>query len=469
MVVAPFSLPHNDEAEQMVLGCMLLDSDAARIGVATLRAQDFYRSAHQFIFSAIAMLHLDGKPVDLVLVGDYLRDRGQLDAVGGIAYLHGLTDPVFSAGLFTHHAQVLKKHALKRSLLDVGQELQRQSSDGEAPEQVLSDTRDVLELLVHTGVAAVSATSLDEFLADASPAPLPLVEGLIYPQTTTMLAGYTKIGKTQFALQIACAGVSAEPVCGLSVAQPFSVLYIGQEDVTWALRERMRGLSPRFGPRRAQFHLLATKGMLLEGGAVAQLVAAHRPVLLILDPFRRFHTREEEKGEMAHVMRQLDLLCRDFGCAILVLHHMRKPPADQRKKNPEIHDIRGHSVITDQVHTIARLQVGAEPDLFTLRIEGNYTERHTLQLHRTGPLFAAQHSNERVTVSLAVDLFADRPPMSRADAGAVLQEAGYSRAHAYRQVSEFEKNGWLRRLPDGRLQCNPGLLGALPDVRMGSD
>jgi len=312
----------------------------------------------------------------------------------------------------------------------------------------------------------MKAESLGDLLADATPDPTPLVNNLIWPESITLLAGRTKVGKTQFVLQLARAAVAGQPFLGHVVSRPLSVLYIGQEDARWALGKRMRGIEPRYDAARAAFHLLPTKGVLLEGKGVHRMVTQYRPELVILDPLRRFHAREEEKGEMAQVIREVDLLIQEFGCAVILVHHMRKPPSD-KKRTPEVADVRGSSVITDQANTIALLSEDVDKGTFALTVTGNYTERQTLRLQRIGSLFERRGTHERLSVEEAVEAFADHPPLKRAEAVKVLMGRGLSRSQAYGRVREMEQAGWLREEEDGRLALNGALVGVRPEVHAG--
>src|SRR3990172_11835384 len=78
--------PQSTEAEQGVLGSMLLERDAIARVVEMIRGDDFYREAHRRIYEAIADLFERGEPVDLITVTDRLKARGQLDDVGGAAH-----------------------------------------------------------------------------------------------------------------------------------------------------------------------------------------------------------------------------------------------------------------------------------------------------------------------------------------------------------------------------------------------
>ena len=86
--------PQSLEAERAVLGACLLDSQAANDVRALLKAEDFYAPQHQLLYSSIVRLIDSGRPADPVTVGDVLREAGDLERSGGMAYLSGLLDAV---------------------------------------------------------------------------------------------------------------------------------------------------------------------------------------------------------------------------------------------------------------------------------------------------------------------------------------------------------------------------------------
>ena len=112
--------PWSQEAEQAVLGAMLLDQDAALSAVEALDDSAFYRDAHRRLFRAMAGLLERGDVVDPVVLRNELERRGDLDAVGGTDYIAELLDVVPTAANVEYHARIVKEKALRRRLIDVG-------------------------------------------------------------------------------------------------------------------------------------------------------------------------------------------------------------------------------------------------------------------------------------------------------------------------------------------------------------
>ncbi|MEV4575256.1 replicative DNA helicase [Nonomuraea jabiensis] len=112
--------PHNIEAEQSVLGGMLLSKDAIADVVEILRSDDFYRPAHQMVYDVVTDLYGRGEPADAVTVFDELQKRGEMARVGGAAYLHTLTAVVPTAANAGYYAKIVREQAILRRLIEAG-------------------------------------------------------------------------------------------------------------------------------------------------------------------------------------------------------------------------------------------------------------------------------------------------------------------------------------------------------------
>ncbi|WP_336209268.1 replicative DNA helicase [Nonomuraea sp. LPB2021202275-12-8] len=112
--------PNNIDAEQSVLGGMLLSKDAIADVVEILRSDDFYRPAHQMIYDVVTDLYGRGEPADAVTVFDELQKRGEMARVGGAAYLHTLTAVVPTAANAGYYAKIVREQAILRRLIEAG-------------------------------------------------------------------------------------------------------------------------------------------------------------------------------------------------------------------------------------------------------------------------------------------------------------------------------------------------------------
>jgi len=115
--------PQNIEAEEAVLGSLLIDADAI-IRVATiLRSEDFYREKHGWIYEAILDLHERREPVDLLTVCDELERREQLDEVGGTVFVTSLVNAVPTSIHAEHYARIIERAATRRRLIDAAAQI----------------------------------------------------------------------------------------------------------------------------------------------------------------------------------------------------------------------------------------------------------------------------------------------------------------------------------------------------------
>jgi len=112
--------PQDVHAEQSVLGSMMLSKDAIADCVETLRGLDFYRPAHETIYEAIIDLYGRGEPADAITVADELTKRGEIQRIGGQAYLHQLIDAVPTAANAGYYAEIVQERAVLRRLVDAG-------------------------------------------------------------------------------------------------------------------------------------------------------------------------------------------------------------------------------------------------------------------------------------------------------------------------------------------------------------
>jgi replicative DNA helicase len=121
--------PHNLEAEQAVLGCMLLDSDVIPTVTEIIRSEDFYREDHREICEAILDLSERAMPIDIITVSEQLQHRGTLDSVGGLEYLTSISNAVPTTGNARHYAKIVEEKSLLRKLIKASAEISSMSYD----------------------------------------------------------------------------------------------------------------------------------------------------------------------------------------------------------------------------------------------------------------------------------------------------------------------------------------------------
>src|ERR687893_135307 len=117
--------PQNLDAEESVLGAMMLAPGAIAAVSEILDASDFYRESHAKIYRAALALYAKGEPVDVITLVDVLEERGELEDAGGRVRIHELAALVPAAANASHYARIVREMATLRGLITAGQEIAR--------------------------------------------------------------------------------------------------------------------------------------------------------------------------------------------------------------------------------------------------------------------------------------------------------------------------------------------------------
>src|SRR6478609_3377359 len=123
--------PQDNDAEQSVIGSMLLSKDAIADVIESVRGTDFYRPAHETIFDAMVDLYGRGEPVDPITTTAELQRRGELQKVGGAPYLHTLSASVPIAANAGYYAEIVREKSILRRLVDAGTKIAQLGYAGE--------------------------------------------------------------------------------------------------------------------------------------------------------------------------------------------------------------------------------------------------------------------------------------------------------------------------------------------------
>jgi len=130
--------PQAIDLEEAVLGALMLEKDALTAVVDILLPDSFYKDAHKMVYEAILDLFNAGEPIDLLTVTNQLRKNGKLELVGGAYFITELTSRVSSASNIEYHARIITEQAMKRDMIRIASEIQKEAFE---------DTTDVFELL----------------------------------------------------------------------------------------------------------------------------------------------------------------------------------------------------------------------------------------------------------------------------------------------------------------------------------
>jgi len=371
--------PHNLQAEESLLGAMLLSRDAIAAAVEITSADDFYKPAHGHIYDAITALFASGEPVDPVTVAEELNRAGLLEAIGGGATLVSIQASTPATTSAARYARIVEEHALLRRLIGVAGEIaeigydlpedvtkavdraetmvfevaQRRITDSTAPiGELLSANLDRLEQLYERGESITGLPSgyidLDEILAGMQPSNLIVV------------GARPAMGKTSFALGMAAhAGLHAhKPVLVFSLEM--SQLEVSQRIL--CAEARVDATKVRTG-RLAQAdwaQLSHAVGRLAEAPIyiddnpnvnVMEIRAKSRRLkskvgelgLVIIDYVQLMGGRsraENRQVEVAEISRSLKILARELEAPVVALAQLNRSLEQRADKRPMLSDLR---------------------------------------------------------------------------------------------------------------------------------
>ena len=131
--------PHSEEAEQSVLGSMLMDREAASLGAELLKPEDFYNQRHAEIFEALHDLYREGREADLVTLKSQLEKRGRLEAAGDMKYISQIAAAVPNSAHIRQYIKIVKDNALYRRFIRLGNQILEESFSTGASIEDLSD------------------------------------------------------------------------------------------------------------------------------------------------------------------------------------------------------------------------------------------------------------------------------------------------------------------------------------------
>lgn len=214
--------PQNLDAEQSVLGAMLIDQEAVSKTVEVLQPGDFYRDANGRVFEAIVSLFGRGEPVDLITLSEELRQTGMLDQIGGVSYVAGLANSVPTSANVEHYARIVEEKSLLRRLINVSTRIAQMGYEGEEEVEVLLDRAEqmVFELAqrkTHSNFVPFKTVLMQtfdriEYLYRNKGIPTGVPSGFLemdkmtsgfQPSDLIILAARPSMGKTAFCLNIA--------------------------------------------------------------------------------------------------------------------------------------------------------------------------------------------------------------------------------------------------------------------------
>ena len=382
--------PQNLEAEQSILGGILLENAALNPVLEIMAGSEFYSDAHRKIFGGILELSDRNQPVDLITLSNHLRDKKQLDAVGGAVYLSQLVDNVPSAANIGHYARIVKEKSVLRNLIGTATEiLNRTYGAGADVDSVLDEAehaifeisqnkikpsfyplKDIIKDSVRTierlyekkelitGVAT-GFTKLDEMTSGLQRSDL------------IIIAGRPSMGKTAFALNIAqfCSVEEGVPVAVFSLemakeqlamrmlssearvdSQKIRKGFLGESD--WP---KLTTAAGRLSEARLYIDDTPSISVLEMKAKSRRLKAEHGLGLIVLDYLQLMKgsaysdTREQEISEIS---RSLKGLAKELSVPVVALSQLNRKVEDRTSRRPQMADLRESGAIEQDADVI---------------------------------------------------------------------------------------------------------------------
>ncbi len=418
--------PWSPEAEQAVLGAMLLDADAALKALQLLDDGAFYRDAHRRIFRSMAAIVERGDVLDPLVLPEELKVHGDLDAAGGVDYIAELLDVVPTAANVEFHCRIVKDKALLRRLIEVGTALVHTAYEGRQDVATLLDeaeqkvfevsnergTQEVVrikELMWHTMERIEARDRGDESVRGVMSGykDLDTKTNGFQPSDLIIVAARPSMGKTSFCLNIAAnAALDAQvPVAIFSLEMSKDQLMerlLAAESLVDLQRLRNGGLRPDDYPKLSRAAgLLGTAPIwiddtpaltLLELRSKARrLKAEHDVGLIVIDYLQlirgsgRVESRQEE---ISYISRSLKALARELSTPVISLSQLSRAP-EQRggDRRPMLSDLRDSGAIEQDADLVMFIY---RPEMYAHLMERDQgAEEGTADLilakHRNGP------------------------------------------------------------------------------------
>ena len=438
--------PHSVEAEQAVLGGLLLDTAAWDNVADAVTQQDFYRPDHRLIFGAIAELAAEGKPCDVVTVSQHLERTGQLEAAGGLAYLSAIARDTPSAANARAYAEIVRERSLLRQLIRAGTDIASAvfNNDGESARDLVDRAEqrifEIAEGSFRRREGAVAVRSLLPAVIDQidewhnNPDKLrglptgftdfDRLTGGLRPGDLVIIAGRPSMGKTTLAVNMA-EYAAVHPGTRASVAI-FSMEMPSEQVITRMLASiggvplnslRSGKISDEDWVRitSATSQLSEAKIFVDETPALnpTELRARARRVkrehglsLIVVDYLQLMQvpgTQENRATEIAEISRSLKALAKELQVPVIALSQLNRAVEQREHKKPVMSDLRecvtGDTLVclTDGRRVPVESLVGTEPEVWAIDDRQLLTHARADKVWNVGrrPIFKVQLASGR--------------------------------------------------------------------------
>ncbi len=382
--------PQNAEAEQSVLGSILLSDKSFSTVLELLQAEDFYSSRHKVIFEAMIELFEKNEPQDLITITNLLKDQNQLDEIGGAAYLATLTSIVPVTANIASYARIIRQKAVLRNLISVNTDIASRCYDEQGDIDLLVDQAEQAIFDIAGKKSGQQFTPLKNIIPDAFETIEQLykrkemITGVptgyfeidkmtagLQPSDLIILAGRPSMGKTAFAMNIAQHAALVEKI-GVGV---FS-LEMSKEQLTMRLLSSVGRIdSQRIRTGKLQNEdwpkLTRAVGMLSEAplyiddtpaisvlemrAKVRRLAAQHDIGMILVDYLQLMQGRnsnENRTQEISDISRSLKALAKEHRIPVLALSQLNRGLESRTDKRPMMSDLRESGAIEQDADVI---------------------------------------------------------------------------------------------------------------------
>lgn len=384
--------PQNLEAEQSVLGGMLIDNETVHRVIEILRPEDFYRPAHRLIYQAILALYESSEPSDLVTITNWLKREQKLDQVGGPAYLSLLVDQVPTTANISHYARIVYDRAILRHVIAGAGEIIQQGYNAKGDVDTYLDQAEKIIFEIAQRKFNKSFTHVKDIVKDS----FKMIEKLyekkesitgvptgftefdkmtagLQPSDLIIIAGRPSMGKTALALNMA--GYAAVEA-GYRVAV-FS-LEMSKEQLVQRLlcsegrvdssKLRSGFLTDSDWPKLTRAAGALSEAQLYIDDGAAQSVLEMRAKcrrlerekgldLIVVDYLQLMRGnskyQESREREISDISRSLKALAKELHVPVVALSQLNRSVESRQDKRPQLSDLRESGAIEQDADVIA--------------------------------------------------------------------------------------------------------------------
>ena len=414
-------LPHNLEAEKAVLGAVLIHSTQINLAVELgIASQDFYRHAHQQIFDKMVSLSERNEVIDLVTLKEELNRAGNLNEVGGPAYIAALVDGVPKSTNVEYYAKIVKEKAILRSLIGSANKILSTAYQAEADsdEQLDRAEQSIFEIadqrlkggfvklheLLPGGVETIEKLQEHKDFLTGVPTGFTELDRLtsgFQPSDLVIVAARPAMGKTSLALNIAqYVGTKTEKTVGvfsleMSKEQLFLRMLTSEARINarrfrdgYLGSEEYKKLSDALGAlgEASVFIDDSSSITVLEMRAKARrLKSEHGLHLLIVDYLQLMQGRgrfENRNLELASISRSLKSLAKELKVPVVALSQLSRAPESRSEHRPQLSDLRESGALEQDADVVLFIY---REDQYDRKAENENTAEVIIGKQRNGP------------------------------------------------------------------------------------